>query len=202
MPIEYCPVSTHSRPKAAGSRKKVKPAKLLQFQHTAARRRLEAIVAWAMKYGLFQHTAARRRLVPYRAFLFVRTVCFNTQPPEGGWSTRPTASRYAPKFQHTAARRRLEPTVITLPPIAPFQHTAARRRLVQPPFRPSKLIHVSTHSRPKAAGSTTPSAATIRHGFNTQPPEGGWICGTSTACVISSFNTQPPEGGWNLPKQH
>ena len=57
-------------------------------------------------------------------------------------------------------------------------------------------------------------------GFNTQPPEGGWMAfeiyiglpalvsthsrpkaaGTSMSlgcCVIRSFNTQPPEGGWH-----
>ena len=34
---------------------------------------------------MFQHTAARRRLD--RAFTTELTVdCFNTQPPEGGWS--------------------------------------------------------------------------------------------------------------------
>ncbi len=35
------------------------------------------------------------------------------------------------------------------------------------------------------------------NGFNTQPPEGGWIC-QSTQCksTFISFNTQPPEGGW------
>ncbi|EFC86903.1 hypothetical protein NEIMUCOT_06682 [Neisseria mucosa ATCC 25996] len=77
---------------------------------------------------------------------------------------------------------------------------------------------VSTHSRPKAAGSTDAYTGGSIHGFNTQPPEGGWMpCGESvgtdwvsthsrpkaaggslyglnTAC--SCFNTQPPEGGW------
>ena len=34
------------------------------------------------------------------------------------------------------------------------------------------------------------------NGFNTQPPEGGWV----PVCIfknnLGSFNTQPPEGGW------
>ena len=38
-------------------------------------------------------------------------------------------------------------------------------------------------------------------GFNSQPPEGGWLprfnCATSKTC----FNSQPPEGGW-LPVAH
>ena len=33
---------------------------------------------------------------------------------------------------------------------------------------------VSTHSRPKAAGSTQTRTITNGNGFNTQPPEGGW----------------------------
>ena len=38
----------------------------------------------------------------------------------------------------------------------------------------SRLIFVSTHSRPKAAGADNQSNAASNHGFNTQPPEGGW----------------------------
>ena len=33
---------------------------------------------------------------------------------------------------------------------------------------------VSTHSRPKAAGSISLQPPYRKHGFNTQPPEGGW----------------------------
>ena len=79
---------------------------------------------------MFQHTAARRRLGPkINPFLFDFL------------------------FQHTAARRRL-----ALPyPISTnrywFQHTAARRRLVQKRDIESTANNVSTHSRPKAAGS-------------------------------------------------
>ena len=79
---------------------------LLQFQHTAARRRLRNALAREMNISLFQHTAARRRLpvaVPALFYLiFVSThsrpkaaaevtdiwqvyeASFNTQPPEGG----------------------------------------------------------------------------------------------------------------------
>ena len=35
-------------------------------------------------------------------------------------------------------------------------------------------------------------------GFNTQPPEGGWIAVNLVASVVACFNTQPPEGGWCL----
>ena len=58
---------------------------------------------------------------------------------------------------------------------------------------------VSTHSHPKVAGDGLIAAGLIeeQHGFNTQPPEGGW--GFQSVCQfvgISRFNTQPPEGGW------
>ena len=35
-------------------------------------------------------------------------------------------------------------------------------------------------------------------GFNTQPPEGGWLSETVYGKSILSFNTQPPEGGWQV----
>ena len=35
-------------------------------------------------------------------------------------------------------------------------------------------VHVSTHSRPKAAGSKRLPLIECLLGFNTQPPEGGW----------------------------
>ena len=57
-----------------------------------------------------------------------------------------------------------------------FQHTAARRRLA-PTFAavlPAQCV--STHSRPKAAGANPESRSDVSEGFNTQPPEGGWVC--------------------------
>ena len=33
-------------------------------------------------------------------------------------------------------------------------------------------------------------------GFNTQPPEGGWVYHKLWEISWQSFNTQPPEGGW------
>ena len=101
-------VSTHSRPKAAGIYMPRVPNCRKRFQHTAARRRLADPMAVDLTLGMFQHTAARRRLGAtdgaYCQGAFVSThsrpkaagcarwgdlscsVCFNTQPPEGGWS--------------------------------------------------------------------------------------------------------------------
>ena len=84
--------------------------------------------------------------------------------------------------------------------IVRFQHTAARRRLV-------------------AAGDGKP----CQFGFNTQPPEGGWMMlGYNDMKAVgfqhtaarrrlvqpkltlpnwpNRFNTQPPEGGWIPPE--
>ena len=128
---------------------------------------------------------------------FTRVQGFNTQPPEGGWlvalsacggqsvsthsrpkaaglrrwhricrffvstHSRPKAAGYktwsserTAWFQHTAARRRLGCFLSRLLIQSPFQHTAARRRLGT-----NRLI---------------PSNGVAR--FNTQPPEGGWLC--------------------------
>ena len=55
-------VSTHSRPKAAGSIWDNLNG-WFEFQHTAARRRLALLVSVKNAEQVFQHTAARRRLV-------------------------------------------------------------------------------------------------------------------------------------------
>ena len=81
-------VSTHSRPKAAGKTYRFRPSPKTLFQHTAARRRLDrSALAVSGKYS-----------------------CFNTQPPEGGWSRFIFRRAVCWRFQHTAARRRLAST--------------------------------------------------------------------------------------------
>ena len=77
-------VSTHSRPKAAGA-DGYKVVATREFQHTAARRRLDMPIYVSQVREWFQHTAARRRLVCDSAFACV----------------------VQDLFQHTAARRRL-----------------------------------------------------------------------------------------------
>ena len=68
--------------------------------------------------------------------VYKSAICFNTQPPEGGWLNGQV------DFVQTNG----------------FQHTAARRRLVNILMLPLLLFVVSTHSRPKAAGSKNDSA--------------------------------------------
>ena len=145
-------VSTHSRPKAAGS-KPSNPASWCWFQHTAARRRLAPNPChtndptWVSTHS--RPKAAGHARESFTAAVVVSThsrpkaagfnllhdyqeqQCFNTQPPEGGWFWTKTASRRAFWFQHTAARRRLD--------------RAAQKSSIR--------AGVSTHSRPKAAGN-------------------------------------------------
>ena len=99
-------------------------------------------------------------------------------------------------FQHTAARRRLENQTLSTTVGRAFQHTAARRRLGGHFPNRNKPRQVSTHSRPKAAGSSFRLCCSFFTCFNTQPPEGGWPDLSGFLRRSFCFNTQPPEGGW------
>ena len=79
------------------------------FQHTAARRRLVLRRFGVLSQIRFQHTAARRRLVWSSFILVVAYLCFNTQPPEGGWLPYTALSAYFRVSTHSrpkAAGRR------------------------------------------------------------------------------------------------
>ena len=125
------------------------------FQHTAARRRLASLSSIREYLQCFNTQPPEGGWVKMQQEWPI-LYCFNTQPPEGGWSwisirrlpiwsfnTQPPEGGWSDKtaknpikngFQHTAARRRLEP-------LGSFTYRRPR---------------VSTHSRPKAAGSGTP----------------------------------------------
>ena len=127
-------------------------ALLKSFQHTAARRRLDA-APYGKQVAKLVSTHSRPKAAGYEfsnLHHFIRG--FNTQPPEGGW-----ASSKPPVVQATM-----------------FQHTAARRRLVNLRVFMLAQLFVSTHSRPKAAGCFRLCRFLCFAGFNTQPPEGGW----------------------------
>ena len=70
-------------------------------------------------------------------------------------------------FQHTAARRRLGPDECGRKGKLMFQHTAARRRLGLRSASTVPVTIVSTHSRPKAAGSLSvtksPKVTSFQH---------------------------------------
>ena len=102
----------------------------IMFQHTAARRRLERQPNALMGRKSFNTQPPEGGWLDVNDRLGIE-VRFNTQPPEGGWTGRP--------FSRVICQE--------------FQHTAARRRLVQVSDFSPRLANVSTHSRPKAAGS-------------------------------------------------
>ena len=82
---------------------------------------------------------------------WVRFVSTHSRPKAAG---KPIKSGINKKtFQHTAARRRLVTRFFFRSTFQQFQHTAARRRLGVNGFLFFVDILVSTHSRPKAAGS-------------------------------------------------
>ena len=106
-------------------------------------------------------------------------ICFNTQPPEGGWAFA---------FCCFCGRTCFN----TQPPEGGWRQP----RRTHPPLR------VSTHSRLKAAGAAIVVLPFRRLGFNTQPPEGGWGCAGTAIRRNGCFNTQPPEGGWLCPRSN
>ena len=209
------------------------------FQHTAARRRLVVPFRAAVRKCVVS-THSRPKAAG-QGLTATGLTCerFNTQPPEGGWrqakAHRPTQERFqhtaarrrlgsnksiigpTTRFQHTAARRRLAAVGIGGTAGILFQHTAARRRLALCAVRRGLPYGVSTHSRPKAAGSSLqfgnaaavvsthsrPKAAGAlrytrgrRRGFqHTAARRRLGRCDTRGAGVVG-FNTQPPEGGW------
>ena len=124
---------------------------------------------------MFQHTAARRRLGPPNQTCHLpigfntqppeggwfrptgrtgQSACFNTQPPEGGWYDVPISCAVCSCFNTQPPEGGWWLDNVFYVSGFEFQHTAARRRLA-PPIRPTNpCARVSTHSRPKAAGSS------------------------------------------------
>ena len=77
-------VSTHSRPKAAASGQPLQSPPRSLFQHTAARRRLHAEGQLLIQEILVStHSRPKAAALPDAAPALA-TLCFNTQPPEGG----------------------------------------------------------------------------------------------------------------------
>ena len=101
-------VSTHSRPKAAGGYSLLSGLGSSVSTHSRpkAAGRNQPAGRWVCMVSTHSRPKAAGTTVDRKD---VQRICFNTQPPEGGWrlqSSRPSSTRW---FQHTAARRRLEP---------------------------------------------------------------------------------------------
>ena len=166
-------VSTHSRPKAAGI-DGTDEAIQSEFQHTAARRRLESpvhVIKDEAKVSTHSRPKAAGGFEAARKS--TEAVSTHSRPKAAGsWSHSKT--RKCLWFQHTAARRRLARAWRIWRGFTKFQHTAARRRLGCFVYAGVARQCVSTHSRPKAAGRIKSSSSSPSTRFNTQPPEGGW----------------------------
>ena len=60
-------------------------------------------------------------------------------------------------------------------------------------------VHVSTHSRLKAAGILKGQAARLNCCFNTQPPEGGWArCTEARDSRLVSTHSRLKAAGFNV----
>ena len=144
-------VSTHSRPKAAGIGNKA----AFGGQDVSTHSRPKAAGKIDLPYTFCEHVSTHSR--PKAAGKYWSKWkndqnSFNTQPPEGGWLQSKNIVMANSLFQHTAARRRLVPYVPYTLGGYLFQHTAARRRLDAETLQALNTMIVSTHSRPKAAG--------------------------------------------------
>ena len=168
-------VSTHSRPKAAGSSCYARIYDKA-FQHTAARRRLDQYAFPKVSFFIVS-THSRPKAAGNLIYKFILSTrvsthsrpkaagrlsggdvvlseCFNTQPPEGGWAhrrmCRKTEWLVSTHSRPKAAGATPYGAYETLPVSTHSRPKAAgiAERLIQ--FR----IEVSTHSRPKAAGSS------------------------------------------------
>ena len=170
-------VSTHSRPKAAGS-----IAKLVAITSTGFNSQPPE--------GGWDDCECIQR--PRRGF--------NSQPPEGGWMAKRCWRNAVLTFQLTAARRRLAGW-------RGSRHWACRVSTHSRPKAAGQFDGmefeqdaVSTHSRPKAAGNRRAADCLSWHGFNSQPPEGGWeqAVGKQNMRHIVSTHSRPKAAGGML----
>ena len=144
-------VSTHSRPKAAGSDDAIKSAEKSMFQHTAARRRLES-----RQHGNSSGVCVSKHSRPKAAGFSIRcrfwlSRCFNTQPPEGGWLLLAVIILTAFGFN-------------TQPPEGGWF-------ICYGLFEALKCFNTQP---PEGGWGRRSKVLSIHLSFNTQPPEGGW----------------------------
>ena len=169
-PVTYLSVSTHSRPKAAAEIQAIDSFAFSVSTHSRPKAADITPLPLGKEFYVSTHSrpkAAVTLLGLLRPFAPVST----HSRPKAAANWRRISIRIR-RFQHTAARRRLERLGVIAEDALQFQHTAARRRLASRRHR-RRCPAVSTHSRPKAAG-TRNGCRLVNGCFNTQPPEGGW----------------------------
>ena len=146
-------VSTHSRPKAAGTISMIQDTSSTVSTHSRPKAAGSLPCCTKTEYS-----------------------CFNTQPPEGGWNIHFEFAQIGKSFNTQPPEGGWAGVQEGIHGLVQFQHTAARRRLVIARNSPFYSYGVSTHSRPKAAGTSYCCNGQTTYRFNTQPPEGGWFC--------------------------
>ena len=125
----------------------------------------------------------------------MRLICFNTQPPEGGWGEASESADYFKVSTHSRPKAagcrpnkdRCQPDGFnTQPPEGGWLFWWAKC----PPEQ-------SFNTQPPEGGwhFVKPQMRCLMS-FNTQPPEGGWKRQRACSRTHRCFNTQPPEGGW------
>ena len=99
-------VSTHSRPKAAG-KDKIDCALIKDVSTHSRPKAAGCIRHFAQPFNAVSTHSRPKAAGLWLFFCYPLPVCFNTQPPEGGWQAQALKRRTKRLFQHTAARRRL-----------------------------------------------------------------------------------------------
>ena len=185
LPCPHRPVSTHSRPKAAGQ---TTLPKLNQrtFQHTAARRRL-ALMSGSLLICWIVSTHSRPKAAGLNWLLADVLSGVSTH-------SRPKAAGQCPKNTHMATivsthSRPKAAGACRVPdaPPSPCFNTQPPEGGWTPTCSGCLFCFVSTHSRPKAAGSCKWILEKKSKSFNTQPPEGGWIVNKDNAYPNKKF---------------
>ena len=107
----------------------------------------------------------------------LRAMCFNSQPPEGGWSFDLNTIVLSSGFNSQPPEGGWPVSIETLENNSLFQLTAARRRLAEQggDFAFVQLFQLT--AAPMRLGDFPSGFRPSANGFNSQPPEGGWPTG-------------------------
>ena len=156
------------------------------FQHTAARRRL-GFARFGLPIGkVFQHTAARRRLVPSSDITpWSSTVSTHSRPKAAGAVSQPPD-----RLRQVSTHSRPKAAGDEVFKIHRIRRVSTHSRPKAAGFSAEwaqSITVVSTHSRPKAAGRKFTAIISRSLGFNTQPPEGGWLQVRCCLLVVLQF---------------
>ena len=145
------------------------------FQHTAARRRLgRQRLQYHRSASVSTHSRPKAAGDRFNVFGFDKVLVSTHSRPKAAGKKKNRRLKN-PQFQHTAARRRLGVIRRRILSDGVFQHTAARRRLglmCRDSVNEQGFQHTAARRR---LGGLFCSRINIGLGFNTQPPEGGWM---------------------------